>query len=268
MPPAAATGPPLAELLADQVLGVAAALRELSIDPERLVHDVRVALRALRSTLELASPNTVAETARPLRRELSWLAGVLGPARDAQVVSERMRTAVQKAGAGRTGGRDLLAHFDRASTRAFADARRALATDRFAALVAMLDEARLGPLVAVGAETTTLAPPDLGLVVRNLQRARRASDEELHALRKSVKRVRSVRGRRDGIDKALRSVQGVLGDHQDSVVARQRLAEVPRSDLVDVLVAREERVAARTEELLAEAVRKLRARCLGQGVAT
>jgi len=257
---------PLAELLEEQIVGVQAVLLDLEDDPEGVVHDARVALRMLRSTLTLYASVLVSDAAKPLRRELSWLAGELGPARDAQVMLERMRNSVSQAGQGNPGADELLAHFEQESARAFDAARAALDSDRFAALVLRLDVARLRSLVVSDKAPADLAARDLGRLMRDLNTSGGASDEHLHDLRKAVKRARYVRGRHDDVDAALKRVQSVLGEHQDSVVARQRLRELPSSELIDRIVEREEGAAAESEDQLAKAVRKLRKSLKAAGV--
>jgi CHAD domain-containing protein len=54
------------------------------------IHQARVALRKLRSDLATFRPLLDRERAQPLRGELSWLSGVLGAARDAEVLRERL----------------------------------------------------------------------------------------------------------------------------------------------------------------------------------
>ena len=56
---------------------------------------MRVATRRLRSALTTFKPLFAAEVVRPLRGELKWLAGELGAARDAEVMRDRVRTAVE-----------------------------------------------------------------------------------------------------------------------------------------------------------------------------
>jgi CHAD domain-containing protein len=251
----------LSELIADQVVGVESAVLELARDPEGMVHDARVALRKLRSSLSMYSA-VLEPAARTLRRELSWLAGELGPARDAQVMLARMQHAVSPAGVEDPQVAEVLAHFEHEQDRAFAVARAALASDRFEALVARLDVARLRSLVTSDQETavTRSGPADLHLarLARDLEAGSGSSDEHLHDLRKAVKRARYVRGSHDEVDAALKRLQGLLGEHQDSVVARERLRALPTSDLVEELVGREEAIATKSEKHLGKAVRKLR----------
>ena len=59
-------------------------------DPEDL-HDLRVAARRLRALLRAADVLLVPEWSQPLRDELKWLGGELGPARDLDVLLEHLR---------------------------------------------------------------------------------------------------------------------------------------------------------------------------------
>lgn len=74
--------------------------RLLTVDPgvrrgePDAVHDMRVALRRLRSTLRAFRPLLDAGRAEPLRAELRWLGRQLGPVRDGDVLGERLATAV------------------------------------------------------------------------------------------------------------------------------------------------------------------------------
>jgi len=257
--PTSASAPepaPLAALLEDQLLGVEAALHELRRDPEGMVHDARIALRKLRSTLSLYASVLHPEPAKGLRRELTWLAGELGPARDSQVLMARMISAVGDEGEHEQ-GRAILASFATEETEAFDGARAALESERFAALIARLDVARLRSLVVPGSSHGNLAGQDLQRLLHDLEATAGASDARLHALRKAVKKARYVRGQHDGVDTALKRVQAVLGEHQDSVVARAHLTALPMSELRDVLVANEVELGTRSEKQLRKAVRKL-----------
>ncbi|HSV38440.1 MAG TPA: CHAD domain-containing protein [Nocardioidaceae bacterium] len=256
--PGPAPGSRLADLLEDQILEVQAALLELGRDPESMVHDARVALRKLRSSLSLFSPLLVTSAARSLRRELTWLSGELGPARDAQVMLGRMTSTVEAAHPEGVEGDEVIAVFQQRHDEAFASAREALASERFTALLGRLDIARLRSLVASEAPFEQLAGQDLKRLLRDLEASADSSDVRLHELRKAVKKARYVRRVHDDVDAALKRVQAVLGEHQDSVVARQRLSELPETAFVDSLVAREDEAAEASEGQLKQAIRKLR----------
>ena len=74
-------------------------------DPEDL-HQLRVATRRLRAFLRAARPLVDREWAESLREELGWLGGHLGPARDLDVMLDRLRAEVAALGRRRRcGGR-------------------------------------------------------------------------------------------------------------------------------------------------------------------
>ena len=62
-------------------------------DPEEL-HQLRVATRRLRAILRAARDLLDPEWSEPLRAELSWLGSALGPARDFDVLMERLRVEI------------------------------------------------------------------------------------------------------------------------------------------------------------------------------
>ena len=65
----------------------------LDLDAED-VHRVRVAVRRARAVLRAARPLLDTEWSEPLRAELKWLGGVLGPRRDLDVLIERLRKEI------------------------------------------------------------------------------------------------------------------------------------------------------------------------------
>ena len=63
------------------------------------VHQLRVALRRLRAALAVFKDLLPSDRRKPLRRDAGWLAGVLGPARDLDVMTgELLKTAAAPAG--------------------------------------------------------------------------------------------------------------------------------------------------------------------------
>ena len=83
----------------EQVQQVQAQDLPVRLDAPDAVHKMRVATRRLRSALTTFKPLFDADVVRPLRGELKWLAGELGAARDAEVMRDRVRTAVEAQGA-------------------------------------------------------------------------------------------------------------------------------------------------------------------------
>jgi len=200
-------------------------------DPEG-VHQVRVAVRRLRAVLKAGVSD-----AGKLRDELKWLGGELGPVRDLDVVLGYFR--------GQTAGFDAreLAAVDRLLAPLAADRERArkrmvkaLRSKRYAALLVALTAASTSPQVVV----PTKKEPDLtGVIVRPLRKLRElaatmdadATDDELHELRLRGKRLRYAAELAEStggkslrrLIKASRALQEVLGDHQDAVVAEDRV---------------------------------------------
>ncbi|GAA4963896.1 CYTH and CHAD domain-containing protein [Kineococcus glutinatus] len=234
--------------VAAQVEAIAAQDPQVRLDAPDSIHKMRVATRRLRSALKTFRPLFREEVTRPLREELKWLAAELGAARDAEVMRERLLRAVAAedpalllgpAGQG----------IDAPLSQAYADAHRAV--------VAGLDGERyralLGQLHAFVAE-----PPFTGRARRRarevlpgrvakswkqlaglVERAGAAPagperDVLLHEARKAAKQVRYAAEALSGVfgadatalAGAAEAVQEVLGEHQDSVVTRQRLREL------------------------------------------
>lgn len=239
-------------------------------DPEEL-HQMRVALRRMRSLLRAARPLLDADWAEELRAELGWLGRALGPVRDADVLLARLRGRAETFDdTGREATETLLDALvaDRQAARTVLLAT--LDSERYHALADRLAAAVTQPLPAApGAQAPELL--DLvGEVYRKLRKdVRNAGDDPpddvLHKLRIRGKRLRYTGelariggGERVGrFVKAVTKLQDVLGEHQDACVARQRVAQLLDGfgDVVDLdvvfvagrIAEREEisRVAAR-----------------------
>lgn len=207
------------------------ALLAAARDPAAL-RQARVAIRRLRSALSIFKPVTGRGTAA-LGRELRWLAGSLGEARDLDVLLAR-------AGAG-----ELQERIAAARDAAYARVEAALAAPRARALMLDLAEwAALGDW-AQGAVATGSARE---FAMRALARLRRkvkkaghslaeASDEERHELRKRAKKLRYAaeffaplfggkveRRRHEHFVSALETLQDALGALNDLAAAPATLA--------------------------------------------
>ena len=203
----------------------------LGDDPEDL-HQLRVATRRARAFLRAARPLLDPDWASELRDELGWLGSSLGPARDLDVLLEHLRGEIEAlGGAGELGG--LVESLEREHERARRTVVSALSEDRYLALLDRLED--LEPKLAPDANAT------LGELWRDeFRRTRRAFkqldsksiDDEVHAARIKVKRVRYAAelaanelGRRgERFVDAAKDLQDVLGEHQDAVVAEERIA--------------------------------------------
>jgi CHAD domain-containing protein len=212
----------------------------LGEDPEG-VHSARVAARRLRSDLRTFRPLVDRDWAESLRLELRWLARLLGPVRDAEVLGARLRGRI-----------DGMAGIELASAKVLLDsletdrldARRRLLegmrSNRYEELVLRLVRAALDPPTRTGRVDrpavrlgTLMERPWARLSRSAAALGSGSSDAALHATRIEAKRVRygaealaSVFGKRAlRVASAARALQKVLGDHQDAVVAISWLAD-------------------------------------------
>ena len=233
-------------------------------DAPDAVHRMRVSTRRLRSALATFKPLLDAEQSDDLREELKWLAGVLGRARDAEVMRDRLTTmAADDSGprepweadpADRGGIATELAAQLAAQLAAELGARYRAAHDevlqvldsrRYFRLLDSLDSLMDSPAWSSTAEEQArkALPP---LVRRDWRRAKKHAaaagraaspeerDSELHEVRKAAKRLRyacealaPVFGAPAArLGDAAKSLQDVLGEHQDSVVSQDLLREL------------------------------------------
>ena len=210
------------------------------------VHRMRIATRRLRSALTTAKP-LFTEPPDGLREELRWLGRVLGPARDAQVIRERLEAALDAQPRDLVLGpvrRRLRAELLREQRQSLATAREALDSVRYYRLLDALDalSADLPMASAVHAQARFVMAD---LVKRDAKRLKRAvqavadsdpghHDHAMHEARKKAKRLRYAAelatpagGRRaKRLARQAKAVQQALGHHQDTVVARQRLRQL------------------------------------------
>jgi CHAD domain-containing protein len=209
------------------------------------LHQMRVGTRRLRSDLKTFRPLVEREWADGLREELRWLGQVLGDVRDLDVLIDRLR-----ADAGELES-ELDPLFETLETRrqqARGALLRALRTARYLELLDRLVEAATSPVLTAAADEPARAalPP---LVRRAWQRVRKkareldaaSGDEEYHRVRVLAKRARygadavaPALSRKRGAQarkfaKKAADVQDVLGELQDSVVARETIQEVARA---------------------------------------
>jgi CHAD domain-containing protein len=206
------------------------------------LHQMRVGARRLRSDLRTFRPLVDRDWADSLRSELRWLGAVLGDVRDLDVMIDRLR---------RDAGEledDLEPMFDALEARraeARAALREALRTSRYVELLDRLVDAAENPELtpAASGRCKDALPP---LVRRSWKKLRKqgrplgpgSSDAEFHRVRVLAKWARygaeaiaPALGRKRGkqaekfADRAA-DLQDVLGELQDSVVARDTILDV------------------------------------------
>jgi CHAD domain-containing protein len=192
----------------------------LRLAPEQEdVHQLRVAMRRLRAYLRAAQPLLDESWSEPLRDELQELGSTLGEARDLDVLIEHFEAEVERLD--ESGGAALVARL-RAEREALQPALlESLGGDRWHGLLDRLEQ-----------EPPLREGPGLGALAKAERRRLRkrdvaadAPDDELHDLRKRVKRARyasELASEEVVVDRA-KDVQDVLGEHQDAVVAEEKL---------------------------------------------
>jgi CHAD domain-containing protein len=201
------------------------------------IHDTRVAIRRLRSTLRVFRKVLDQPAIGDLDSELKWFAALLGDVRDCQVQHRRFGDVLDGMpvelvlGPVRSRIRnDLQAIELPARTRL----SEAMDSDRYLAIMAVLRRWRAAPPVDQDIAISTLKT--------RARRARHKADRRLaealetgdgvmlHRARKAAKRARYAAELCKPVDKKAKRtvkhykhVQSLLGDHQDTVVATEAL---------------------------------------------
>jgi CHAD domain-containing protein len=205
----------------------------LGDDPEDL-HDVRVAVRRMRAILRLAAPPLDEVWATSIRDELKWLGNALGAVRDLDVLLEHLRTEQQSLPREDAKAlRPLLVRLGRERTAKRKTLLKVMRSARYSALLDRLEEAAHRPL------TRSARPQVEKIAAREFRRLSKAvrklgdepSAEALHRVRIKGKRARyaaelaapSVGKKVDRFLASAKAFQDVTGEHQDAVVALQRL---------------------------------------------
>ncbi|MBB4686113.1 CHAD domain-containing protein [Amycolatopsis jiangsuensis] len=210
-------------------------------DPED-VHRMRVALRRMRSTLR-ASGRLLGPASEQVRAELAWLGQALGEVRDYDVLIDHLREVVATFEVrDQPAGRRLVSLFVAERAAARERLAEAMAAPRYATLLQSV--AQLTRLPDHEIDETPAAEPNLAADVRKryrkLTKAVRAlpsppPDGDLHRLRIHGKKLRYTAelarasakkkqaAKLAGLIKATRKFQTALGDHQDAVVAAEKV---------------------------------------------
>jgi CHAD domain-containing protein len=206
------------------------------------IHDTRVAIRRLRSTLRVFGKELDSSAIGDMDGELRWFAGLLGDVRDCEVQQRRFIEALDGVpeelvlGPVNSRIRNDLAAIGLPARRQVSEAMESL---RYLAIMAVLGRWRAAPPVHEDIATSAL-----------LKRARRAQrkagrrlaaalesgdDAMLHRARKAAKRARYAAElceplhkpkRAKRIIKRYKNIQSLLGDHQDTVAACEALQKM------------------------------------------
>ncbi|MFE2091350.1 CHAD domain-containing protein [Streptomyces sp. NPDC059460] len=229
----------------DQITAIVALDPAVRRDLPDSVHQMRVATRRLRSIFRTYRKIVDRAVTDPIGDELKWLAAELGVDRDQEVLDERFRTRIADL------TRILVLGPVRSRLRIWSTARRSgsrrrtvgvLDGKRYLALLGTLDAFLADPPLLPAADRS---PQDVlpRAVLKDYTRlatrighaldlpAGPNRDVAMHQARKAAKRARyageaatpALGKPAKKFAKRMKAVQTVLGDHQDSVVAREAL---------------------------------------------
>ena len=223
--------------------------RLMSLDPMvRLdepdsVHQMRVATRRLRSTLRSFGKIINSSGTQRLGGELKWLGNVLDGARDAEVLAQHLAANLRRMPVEQVIGpvqARVQGHFAKPRATAREAVLAALDSPRYFSLHDELDGLLADPPLTGRAATPAADALPVAVrrgyrqVARRMRRARRApagepSNVALHQARKAAKRARyageavtpAIGTQAARFTRKMKKLQSALGDHQDTVVARQ-----------------------------------------------
>ncbi|MDF3312472.1 CHAD domain-containing protein [Rhodococcus sp. T2V] len=228
-------------------------------DGPEAIHDMRKASRRARSALQAYAPGLgLTEAAQPLVLDLRWLGRRLSEARDVEVQWQRIITRITESAAlpaQESVSARVNEYFAEQAEVARNSALGALDSDRYRALLdslnGIVDELaarpRPGPSAhapATGAAAGEMSAEDLVRTLKQLatkvskrvdkvsdSTSRTDRDERIHRARKGAKRMRyamevigplAPKKTKRALDH-FNAFQDVLGEFQDSTVARERL---------------------------------------------
>jgi CHAD domain-containing protein len=225
-------------------------------DP-RGIHQVRVAIRRLRSDLRTFRPLLDPDWVDRTRTTLKWVADALGDVRDTDVLAGRLATHRSTGAAvGGSGFDELTARLDARREAAMVNLRDVLHRPRYLELLDQLEQAASSPPWRADGRVDPDRPAasELGQLVRRpWRRLRKAvdgleaepDDRALHRVRIKAKQVRyaaetakPVIGRpAKRLAKGAKALQGTLGDHNDAVDAEAWLRQEAAGPTTPVAVA-------------------------------
>jgi inorganic triphosphatase YgiF len=204
------------------------------------VHQMRVAIRRIRTTLKTLSEFFAEDIVSKLKVDLAWLAMVLGAVRDLDVYQQSLRTyANSLAGSDTTALEPYHEYLSREWLRARRSLLKALSSRRYADFKKRFErflrqnsalDSEKNPSARLAAEK---------FIVKAARRLRRdgelittaSQDSELHQLRIRGKRLRYVLelfvpvlgSRMEPTMRCVKKLQDCLGNHHDAHVADEKL---------------------------------------------
>jgi CHAD domain-containing protein len=233
----------------------AAALPRLS-DPSdtEALHDLRVALRRLRSSLRSYKAVLSGSLPKKLTRHLRDLAGATGPGRDTEVQVEWLRGQTRHLSARHRAGLNwLLARLEERMRQAYADVLDLLPSElpdleerlrrRLSVYRTEIHLEAAAPRPTLAAATAAILRHHAGELREHLAAVHTVDDEtEAHEARISAKRLRYLLepfagelpgGQTAGVVKRLKGLQDILGELHDAHVLEAELCQAVEDAAVE-----------------------------------
>jgi CHAD domain-containing protein len=230
-------GSVLMDYIARQADRIAAEELRVRRDAPDAVHQMRVAARRLRSVLKAHRKVLDRQRTDRVADDLRDLGRRLAPARDAEVLRERVDADLAALPAELRLGpvqAEATRHFARVEAEARAAVLTTVDSPEHAALRGALDDLLERPPLNRRARRPAKKALRTGRTERRLRRGMTAAldhgdDTALHTARKAAKRLRYANEVTGARPKGLKKLQKALGHHQDVVVARPVLRELGAS---------------------------------------
>ncbi|CDQ43105.1 CYTH and CHAD domain-containing protein [Mycolicibacterium neoaurum] len=222
---------PVRRAVAENVAELLVWDRAVRADAWDSVHQMRVTTRKIRSLLADESFGLAKDSW--ILDELKLLAGILGVARDAEVLAEKYEKALDSLAPELVRGPVRARLVDGAKARYAGGWRRSLSamrSERYFRLLDGLDELVAAPSETAGKSGSESAAASVSAAYKKVQKAAKTAaedgtDESLHRIRKRAKRLRYTASAigDTAVEAKAKTIQSLLGDHQDSVVSRTHL---------------------------------------------
>lgn len=236
--PAPGSQDPVRRALAEHIEALLTWDRAVRADVEDSVHQMRVAIRTIRSLLQSVPASFGLTDDAEILVELRELAAVLGEARDAEVLAARYQRALDELPDDLVRGpiHQRLVEGSRERYRAgLRKSLKAMRSQRYFRLLDALDALLIaepaGSAVSKKKRAEATIEDGYKRVCKRAKAAAKADaahhDAALHEIRKTAKRLRyiaSAAGAKKVVS-AAKTIQTLLGDHHDSVVSRVHLTE-------------------------------------------
>jgi CHAD domain-containing protein len=276
---------PLRRAVAEQVDELLVWDRAVRADADDAVHQMRVTTRKIRSLLREPQDSFESPERAWVLEELRELATVLGVARDAEVLAQRYEQQLARLAPELVRGPVRERLVEGAQRRYQTGLRRsliAMRSQRYFRLLDALDSTVAEtPVAASGEESPALTIDGAYKKVRKAAKAaaeleqvdqadpesEHHRDEALHRIRKRAKRLRYTAAAtgEDEVSRQAKTIQTLLGDHQDSVVSREHLSQQAKAAHVagddtftyGLLYQQEADLAESSRQQLADALRGL-----------